>query len=189
MWTRESACPFLSQEKGETSMKALIGDYEAKVAAINEGLEAAGIKREELALLDHLGYRTETLEEYHKVMSDFKSLGKDMGEIIIEGRPISIIALHEPLITGGWTIPFLEVIAPKASSPYPSGLEHAEFVTVRLLSDFEKAHPDLPFIRDAMNRRVNPELKYRENGISVKFHRLSIGSVVEIEEELAKETR
>lgn len=168
-------------------MKELIGDYEAKVAEINKGLEAAGIKREELALLDHLGYRTETLEEYRRVLGEFRSLGKDMGEMIIQGRPISIIALNEPLVAGGWTIPFLEVIAPKDSSPYPSGLEHAEFVTVRLLSDFEKAHPDLNFIRDAMDRRINPELKYRENGISVKFHRLSIGSVVEIEEELAKE--
>ena len=170
-------------------MKELIGDYEAKVVAINKGLEAAGIKKDELALLDHLGYRTETLDEYYGVLQDFSGLGENMGEVEIEGRPISVIALDEPLVADGWTIPFLEVVAPKASSPYPSGLEHAEFVTVRRLSDFEKAHEDLPFIRDAMMRRINPELKYRENGISVKFHRLSIGSVVEIEEELAKETR
>lgn len=169
-------------------MSKLLEGYEAKVEAINKGLDAAGIKREELALMDHIGYRTETLEEYKKVLEELRTLGKDMGEIVIEGRPISIIALDEPLETGGWTIPFLEVIAPKASSPYPSGLEHAEFVTVRLLSDFEKAHPDLNFIRDAMGRKINPELKYREHGISVKFHRLSIGSVVEIEAELAKES-
>jgi uncharacterized protein len=183
------AVPFLTQKIERNDMKDIIGDYEAKVAAINKGLEAAGIKKEELAMLDHLGYRTETLDEYKEVMAKFKILGKDMGEIMIQGRPISIIALDEPLQAGGWTIPFLEVIAPKEGSPYPSGLEHAEFVTMRLLGDFEKAHPDLPFIRDAMDRRINPELKYRENGISVKFHRLSIGSVVEIEEELAKESR
>lgn len=169
-------------------MREIIGDYEAKIATINDGLAAAGIDREELALLDHLGFRTETLEEYHQALERFGDLGKNMGEIEIQGRPISVIALDEPLKTGGWTVPFLEVIAPKDGSPYPSGLEHAEFVTVRLLSDFEAQHADLNFIRDAMHRRINPELKYRENGISVKFHRLSIGSVVEIEAELAGES-
>ena len=165
-------------------MKELIGDYDAFVANVNRGLDEAHIASSELALLDHLGYRTETMDEYSSVLDEFRSLGEDMGEIIIQGRPISIIALQDPIETGGWRIPFLEVIAPKPESPYPSGLEHAEFVTVRLLKDFEKQHSDLLFIRDAMTRRINPELKYRENGISVKFHRLSIGSVVEIEEEL-----
>jgi predicted metalloenzyme YecM len=167
-------------------MKEIIGDYEAFVENINRGLEAAGIHRDELALLDHLGYRTETVEEYHEVLERFRQIGEDMGAIEIEGRPINIINLHEPIKTGGWIIPFLEVIAPKASSPYPSGLEHAEFVTVQLLRDFEAKHPNLNFIRNAMGRRINPELKYRENGISVKFHRLSIGTVVQLEEELAK---
>jgi len=165
----------------------LLGDYDVKVAEINEGLKRAGIDRSELVMLDHLGYRTRSLEEYAEALKKFRRLGKDMGEIIIQGRPITIIALDEPLVTGGWRIPYIEVIAPKDGSHYASGLEHAEFVTLRLLSDFEKAHPDLPFIRDAMDRRINPELKYREDGISVKFHRLSIGSVVEIEAELAAE--
>lgn len=164
-------------------MNEMIGDYEAFVANINRGLEMAGISREELALLDHLGYRTETLEEYHQALEKFQQIGEDMGAIEVEGRPINIINLHEPLRAGGWTIPFLEVVAPKAASPYRSGLEHAEFVTVRLLGDFERQHADLNFISDAMHRRPNPELKYRENGISVKFHRMSIGTVVELHAE------
>jgi len=170
------------------SVKELIGDYDAFIAQVNRGLEESGIAREELALLDHLGYRTETIDEYRDALDAFRALGEDMGEIVIQGRPISIIALQNPIESGGWTIPFLEVIAPKAGSPYPSGLEHAEFVTVKLLKDFEKEHAELPFIRDAMNRRINPELKYREKGISVKFHRLSIGSVVQIENELNRDS-
>ena len=166
-------------------MKDLLGDYDAFVANINRGLKEAGIDAEsELSMLDHIGYRTETLEEYHQKLEAFRVLGEDMGEIMIQGRPISIIALSQPIQTGGWVIPFLEVIAPKASSPYPSGLEHAEFVTIKLLRDFEAQHANLNFIRDAMSRRINPELKYRENGISVKFHRLSIGTVVQLEDEL-----
>jgi predicted metalloenzyme YecM len=167
----------------QTDLHDKLGDYDAFVANINRGLETAGINRDELALLDHLGYRTETTEQYEAVLADFRSLGADMGAIVVEGRPISVIALDEPINTGGWIIPFIEILAPKASSPYPSGLEHAEFVTVRRLKDFEAQHTNLGFIRDAMNRPINPELKYRENGISVKFHRLSIGTVVEIDDE------
>lgn len=166
-------------------MKEIIGDYDAVVENINHGLAGAGIDPSELALLDHLCYRTETLDEYYAALARFAELGRNIGEVEVQGRPISAIALDEPLKTGGWTIPFLEVAAPKAGSPYASGLEHAEFVTVRLLEDFEQQHSELAFIRDAMNRAVNPELKYRQNGISVKFHQLSIGSVIKIEERLA----
>lgn len=104
----------------------------------------------------------------------------------MQGRPIVIIALDEPLRSGGWIIPFLEIASPKVGSSYPEGLEHAECVAVRLFEDFERQHAELPFIRDAMDRPINPELKYREAGISVKFHQLSIGSVVKIEEMLEK---
>ena len=167
-------------------MNDIIGDYATKIAAINKGLAEAGIEKNELALLDHLGYRTETLEEYADVLEKFRPLGKDLGEIEVEGRPISVIALDQPIEAGGWVVPFLEVIAPKEGSPYSSGLEHAEFVTVRLLGDFEARHSELPFKRDAMSRKINPELKYRESGISVKFHRMSIGTVVELEADLAQ---
>jgi uncharacterized protein len=171
--------PVLSQN----NMSELLGDYHAFVANINRGLDDVGIERDELALLDHVGYRTETFEEYENVVKTLAALGEDMGAIVVEGRPISVVALDTPLRAGGWTIPFIEILAPKKGSPYPSGLEHAEFVTVRLLKDFEKQHAELDFIRDAMGRRINPELKYRQHGISVKFHRLSIGTVVELENE------
>jgi predicted metalloenzyme YecM len=169
--------------KGE-KMKELIGDYDPHVAKINDVLETVGIQRSELSQLDHLCYRTETLEEYYQVLQDFAVLGRNLGEVEVQGRPISVIALNEPIETGGWIIDFLEIAAPKPSSPYPSGLEHAEFVTRGLLEDFEQRHHDLPFIRDAMDRDINPELKYRERGISVKFHQLSIGAVIKIEEQL-----
>jgi predicted metalloenzyme YecM len=162
-------------------MKELIGDYDLKIASINDVFETIGIDSDELSQLDHLCYRTETMEEYQKVLIDFKDLGRNLGEVMVEQRPISVIALSVPIVSGGWTVDFLEVAAPKPSSLYPSGLEHAEFVTRGLLSDFEARHRDLPFIKNAMSRVLNPELKYRESGISVKFHQLSIGAVTTIE--------
>lgn len=168
-------------------MKEIIGDYDAVVANINRGLAEAGIERDEIAILDHLCFRTETLEEYYQSLERFAVLGRNMGEVAVQGRPISAIALDDPLRTGGWIIPYLEVAAPKAGSPYPSGLEHAEMVPIKTLSDFEAQHAELPFIRDALDpatRPINPELKLRDFGMSVKFHPLTIGAAIEIEERL-----
>lgn len=148
---------------------------------INNVFNEIGIERAELTQLDHLCYRTETLDEYRAVLTELKPLGRSLGEVMVQGRPIDIIALDEPIQTNGWTVDFLEIAAPKASSPYPSGLEHAEFVTGGLLTDFHARHAELEFITDAMQRVINPELKYRKNGISVKFHQLNVGAVVQIE--------
>ncbi len=164
-----------------------IGDYDATIDRINTVFKEVGIHPDELSQLDHLCYRTETMEEYHRAIKTFGLLGVSLGEVEVEGRPIAVVRLDEPIVSGGWTVDFLEVAAPKTSSPYPSGLEHAEFVTRGLLTDFEQRHQELPFKRDAMNRTVNPELKFREHGISVKFHQLNIGAVIRIEEALAKE--
>ena len=168
------------------SEKVLIrqDELDEKIDTINRVFAEVGIERSELAQLDHIAIRTETLEEYVRVLENGRELGKDLGETEVEGRPITIIELREPLESGGWIINFLEIVAPKASSPYPSGLEHAEFVTNGQLSSFEAKHTDLNFIRNAMHRKLNPELKFREHGISVKFHQLNIGAVVAIESAL-----
>lgn len=165
-------------------MNEIIGDYDKAVANINRGLGEAGIASSELAMLDHLCYRTDSQENYEAILEKFSVLGKNIGEVIVEDRPIAAIALDQPIVTGGWTIPFLEVAAPKKGSPYPEGLEHGEFVTIKLLEDFEKDHEDLEFIYNAMDRAINPELKLRQFGMSVKFHQLSLGSAIKIEDAL-----
>lgn len=162
----------------------ILGDYDAVVANINRGLSEAGIGRHELTLLDHLCYRTESLDVYHQKVKEFSALGRNLGEMVVERRPIATIALKNIIETGGWVIPFLEIAAPKEGSPYPEGLEHAEFVTVKLVEDFAKDHEDLEFKTDAMDRPINPELKLRSHGISVKFHQLSLGASIEAEKKL-----
>jgi uncharacterized protein len=168
----------------------LLGDYETHVAQINDILEQAGIDRDaELVELDHLAWRTETMEQYHAALERFAPLGENLGEVMVENRPIAAIALRETLVAGGWRIPFLEVAAPKEGSPYAEGLEHAEFVVRGLLRDFQTRHEALGFKLDAADRPVNPELKLKQFPITLKFHQLSIGSVVMIENALAREKK
>ena len=165
----------------------LLGDYETHVAQINDILEQAGIDRRELSECDHLCWRTETMDQYESALARFAILGVNIGEVEVEHRPIAAIELKEPLVTGGWRIPFLEIAAPKDGSPYAEGLEHAEFVVSGLLKSFWDRHRSLNFKDDAATRSVNPELKLKQFPITIKFHQLSLGSAITIENALAAE--
>jgi predicted metalloenzyme YecM len=160
-------------------LNKLFGDYDSKTATINKVFKEIGIDRDELTQLDHFCYRTETIAEYRKAVDEFSDLGRNLGEQMVQKRPITVIELSEPILSNGWTIDFFEIAAPKPTSFYPSGLEHAEFVVRRTLASFEQQHAALPF--DKNDNVLNPELKYRDKGISVKFHQLSLGAVAMIE--------
>jgi len=165
-------------------MKNVLGDYEAFVNNVNRGLEACGIDRSELAMMDHICYRVETNERYVEMMRELGGRAVLLGETEISGRMIATFELADPLEAGGWQIPYVELPQPKDSSPYPEGLEHVELVTVRSLAQFEAMHPDLPFSHAGMEKKINPELGLKHQGISVKFHEQPLDAVVRIEHRL-----
>jgi predicted metalloenzyme YecM len=163
----------------------LLGDYETHVAEINDVLAQAGIDRSELVELDHLAWRTETDEQFEEDAAALSSLGERLlPDAKVEDRFIAAIALREHIVTGGWNISTLEVAAPKDTSPYPRGLEHAEFVVSGPLKDFAARHANLNFKMDAMGRIINPELKLKQFPITLKFHQLSLVSAFAIEQAL-----
>jgi predicted metalloenzyme YecM len=171
----------------EAGLKDLIGDYHGFVANINRQFdEFVTIDRKELAMLDHLCYRVETVERYHEMLHRFSESAQLLGETEINGRPIATFEFKEPLRTGGWRIPYLELPAPKDGSPYKEGLEHAEFVTIGDVGKFAEKHAGLPFDRAGMNKLINPELglKLPAENLSVKFHEQPLGAVVRIENRL-----
>lgn len=165
-------------------MKAVIGDYESFVENINEGLKRCCIDRNELAMMDHICYRVETNERYDEMKQKLGEKAVLLGETEISGRFIATFECHEPLQAGGWQIPYIELPQPKEGAPYPEGLEHVEFVTVRSLAQFEAMHPDLPFDHKGMGKTINPELGLKYAEISVKFHEQPLGAVVRIEKRL-----
>lgn len=168
-------------------MENLLGDYHGFVANINRQLEGwMGVDRAKLAMLDHICYRVETLERYHELIQRFGEAALLLGESEINGRPIATFEFKEPLRTGGWRIPYLELPAPKEGSPYNEGIEHAEFVTVGDVEKFAAEHFELPFDRSGMEKLINPELglKIPEKELSIKFHEQPLGAVVRIEQRL-----
>lgn len=164
-----------------TELQSIIGDPAEKVASFNKLLVSAGIKKSELAMLDHIAYRVETIERYHEMLAQLSQIAILKGESEVAGRPIATFEFREYLQVGGWTIPYLELPAPKESSPYEEGTEHAEFVVVGSLEQFQQRHKELSFSTKALSKKLNPELGLKLDGISVKFHEASLGAIVGIE--------
>lgn len=168
-------------------MKQILGDYETKIALINECLEKNGIGKSELAMLDHLVYRVETMERYEVIKARLAQVAQLVGENSVVGRPIAVFELYEYLSVHGWTIPYIELPAPKAGSSYVEGLEHAAFVVIGSLDTFRERHSDLTWIDKTQNRPLNPELGIKNSGQSLKFHEQALGAVVRIEQRLQSE--
>lgn len=168
-------------------MKELIGDYDQFVANINWGLDEMDIDRDDLAMLDHLCYRVETVRRYAELRRQIGRKAQLLGETQVNGRAIATFEFPEPIETCGWRIPYLELPEPKRGSPYEEGLEHAEFVTVGSLDWFEGRYEHLAFTHNGMNKAINPELGLKHAGISVKFHEQPLGAVVRLENRLAEE--
>lgn len=167
-------------------MKELIGDYDQFVANINWGLDEMGIERDDLAIMDHLCYRVETVRRYVELRRQIGRKARLLGVSQVNGRDIATFEFPEPLETCEWRIPYLELPEPKRGSPHPEGLEHAEFVTAGSLEWFESKYEHLPFTHNGMNKAINPELGLKHAGISVKFHEQPLGAVVRIENRLAE---
>jgi predicted metalloenzyme YecM len=168
-------------------LKALIGDYDSFIQTISDGLVRCGVSREELSMMDHICYRVETEDRYQEMLESLKSIGTLLGENEVSGRMIATFELNEYLVANGWTVPYIELPAPKEGSPYAEGLEHAELVVVGSLERFMNRHKDLSFSLGGMSKQINPEAGLKAEGTSVKFHEQQLGAVVRIEQQLSRE--
>ena len=167
-----------------SALDALLGDTSAFIRAISDGVERCGISRGELAAMDHVCYRVETSERYREMLEHLKGFGTLLGENEVNGRMIATFELDEYLHEAGWTVPYVELPAPKPGSAYAEGLEHAELVVVGSLDRFMARHNDLPFSGGGLSKIINPEAGLKAEGISVKFHEQQLGAVVRIEKQL-----
>jgi uncharacterized protein len=162
-----------------------IGDYDSFLKTILSKVEAAGFDMADFSQCDHMGYRTTSLEQYEQKKQELKQFGILLGETMVNHRPITTFRLDQPVITGDWRIDALELIAPKTGKPRPEGLDHVEFVLFEGIDSFLQKHSDKTFVTDAADRGINPEIAFRlSDGLTVKFHLLSLPAVVYIEKKL-----
>ena len=160
-------CPFL-------------GDIDGFLEKVLTELKDDGIDASDLEL-DHICYRVETLERYRELKRELSKQGELVSEAEIRGRPIAVYRLREPIIFKDRRIYCVELPSPKEGTPYTDGLEHVEFVIKDSFSDFMKKHSDVKFETSDITKPVNPDIRIKYEGFSVKFHNKPLEDVVRYE--------
>eukprot|EP00977_Amphora_coffeiformis_P001118 scaffold227_cov165-Amphora_coffeaeformis.AAC.31 len=160
--------------------------------------------------VDHVCWRTETVQEYSELVGAMNTASDDECKLLIEsnigGRPIATFCLPKGIKAGDRTIHVLEIPAPKAGSPYVRGLEHVEFVITTtedrpdspmndnthqsVLGKFMHESPSITgWNTRAKTKEINPDISLKVNledfgPCSVKFHLMPLADVIEYEKNI-----
>lgn len=132
--------------------------------------------------MDHLCFRTTSMEEYFDTCEKFQKIGNLLTESEVGGRLIATYELITPLRLKNKEVFVIEVPAPKKGSNYLFGFEHAEFVISESLEMFVKNNPSINFDTKDLVKKINPDIRIKfDSGLSVKLHNQSLKSVIEYE--------
>jgi len=132
--------------------------------------------------LDHICYRVDSIERYKEYQNELSQLGTLLSETEINGRQISTYKLAEPICFQERKINLVELPSPKEGSPYPEGLEHAEFVIPDEFEIFMKKYPNIKFDLRDIDKKINPDIKIKYAGFSVKFHHKPLEYIIKYEQ-------
>lgn len=135
--------------------------------------------------LDHLCYRVETPERYEWMKNELGLWGALLAESQVNGRPIATFKLDRSIhfreMGHDWSIDVIELPAPKESKNYAEGFEHAEFVCDVNFPEILHENPSASFDVSGLGKAFNSELSLSLKDCHVKFHHLSLESVIRIE--------
>ncbi len=155
-------------------IESIIGDYKTFLDGVFENLKTAGFDLSEFAELDHIAYRTESIERYEEIKNELLDFSESHDDKVFNGRRILVCRLKKPLIYKNLSIAGLEVLAPKENNKFKDGLEHAEFVIKIALPEFREKHNSVDFNLDAYGREENRELSVGVGSCVAKFHEQSL---------------
>lgn len=155
-------------------IQSIIGDYKTFLDKIFNNLKDAGFALDEFKELDHIAYRTETIERYEEIKKELVNFSAVYDDKIFGGRLILICRLKNPFVYGGFSIAGFELLVPKPENRFKEGLEHAEFVTKITLPEFREKHNNIDFDLRAYDREDNPELVLEFGDCAAKFHTQSL---------------
>ena len=131
---------------------------------------------------DHICYRVETEESYHKVKSNFLEFSNLLGESLVGGRLIATFKLTQPLIFRGREIFLVELPMPKSGSHYQEGFQHIEVVCALPFEELQKKYSHLKQNIAGLKKEFNKELEIKLGDYySLKFHHQSLEDVIKWE--------
>ncbi len=162
-------------------MKSLIdkihNEADTFLNALFEHIEKTGLDVKEMEL-DHICYRTPSIERYKELKSELFNHGSLLTESQINGRPIVTLKLDKGISFNNRIIDVLELPAPKVSNKYKEGFEHIEFVIDCDLTTFQQRYSQIEFDESELSKVINPSLRIKFGDMSVKFHEHSLEYVI-----------
>ena len=143
---------------------------------------------------DHISLRTHDTELAEYWVEGFRQCATVLSDNNINGRPVYLFLLHQPLALLHWQIQVIELPFPKGKQYAHQGWEHVELVlpgepdtlTERAAALLPSALPSGVIIKEshprADNERLpNPTLAVSRNNITIKFHPFTLQEIVESE--------
>ncbi|MEY2987432.1 MAG: hypothetical protein RJB13_953 [Pseudomonadota bacterium] len=134
--------------------------------------------------VDHICYRTSTEENYRTTAELLSTFATLLAETQVNGRMISTFKLKQPLNHESWDIDLIEIPAPKQGKIHKDGFEHLEVVSDLSFSELKDRYRSFSPKETGLKKSFNPELEFAFPDFAVKFHSLSLESVIQIEENI-----
>ena len=147
---------------------------------------------------DHISLRCHQYTTAERWRQGLEQCGELLSENIINGRPICLFKLHQPVCVAHWQFSVVELPWP-GEKRYPhEGWEHIEIVlagepetlntrALALLSDEGLSQPGIAVKtsspRGERERLPNPTLAVTDGNVTLKFHPWSIEAIVASERE------
>lgn len=151
---------------------------------------------------DHIAVRCNTVATADRWRNGFLRFADLLSEKQINGRPICLFSLHEPLQIGPWQIDCIELPYPSNKHYACEGWEHVELVvpsSAQTIPELEQAIQEvLPSLTAVMadpaahgvrykasspqaedEQLANPTLAFSREHLTLKIHPLSIRAVIE----------
>lgn len=131
--------------------------------------------------IDHLCYRTSNLEKYQQVCQSLSLFARKLAESNVGGRPISTFKLSVPFRVEGFYIDVVEVPAPKTGEALADGFEHFEVVLDIPFGHLIQAMQNKGLVVSVSGKSLNNEIKVKLSSGTVKFHAMSLESLIRFE--------
>ena len=141
----------------QKTLEEIIGDPHLFLEELFSKISDIELKVENYEL-DHICYRVQSIDEYKIKKEELKNFGELLIESMVNGRLISTFKLHDPIIYKNRKIFLVELPSPKAMHSYPSGLEHAEFVTKEPLQKIIDRYPQYSFEAFGIHKKINADM-------------------------------
>jgi len=146
---------------------------------------------------DHVAVRCHQYATAERWRAGFLQMGTQFSEAMINGRPICLFKLHQPLSLAGWQIDVIELPWPGEKMYRHEGWEHVEIVlrgepdelgarAMALLSDDALMQPGISFKTSSpqgeKERLPNPTLAVTDGQTTIKFHPWRLEEIVASEQ-------